>query len=240
MATDIWGRMGQAAPGLFDFGVGLYGANAGQKEAAERLRRAQGPLFQSQMAGAQTAIDAASGMDPRALGAERFAAEQGLLAGTDAKNMDDLMRMLRAKGMLGVANYNPGVEGITPTGTAMNPHVAAFLAAKNARDAKMAAGSLDAGEAQLDRMLKRSGMLQDQAANTQRAGMTAQGSQPSRSLRNVELLKGAGSILKDAGVFNDVFKQGGLLGQGVDWLKDFTGFGGGFNEFDGLDLWEAF
>ena len=35
------------------------------------------------------------------------------------------MRSLYAKGMLGVATYNPGVPGVTPNGTPMNPQLAA-------------------------------------------------------------------------------------------------------------------
>jgi hypothetical protein len=167
------------------------------------------------MAGANQALNVAGGMDPRALGQERYDATQGLLAGSDAKNEADLMRMLQAKGMLGAATFNPGVEGITPNGTAMNPKLAAYYAAKNARDAKMAAGALDQGDA-----------LQGQAANTQRAGMVAQDSQPSKSAATMQLLKGIGGVAKDTGLF----------GMGADWLKRTFGGGGYADPFTSMSV----
>jgi hypothetical protein len=228
MATtdDFWGRMKGGAGGMFDLGAGLYGRSAGAKEASSRLRASQGPLYDTQMAGANQALNVAGGMDPRALGQERYDATQGLLAGSDAKNEADLMRMLQAKGMLGAATFNPGVEGITPNGTAMNPKLAAYYAAKNARDAKMAAGALDQGDAMLDRQINRAGALQGQAANTQRAGMVAQDSQPSKSAATMQLLKGIGGVAKDTGLF----------GMGADWLKRTFGGGGYADPFTSMSV----
>jgi hypothetical protein len=223
---EFWNRMERAAPGLLDAGLGVYTRNRANAEAQSRLRAAQGPLYDANMAGAQTALARAGSMDPRAAAQERLDAQRGLLSGADAKSEADLMRMLHSKGMLGVANYNPGVEGITPSGVAMNPHVAAFHAARNARDAKMAAGSMDAGEAQLDRMLDRSGMLQRNAAAQQQTGLQAQRTQPSRAASNAELLKGIGGVLTNKDIWG---RSGGLFGIGVDWLKDSRGGGLGFD-----------
>lgn len=207
---DWWKTFGQAAPGLFDIGTGLFTSQMGNREAKNRLAAAQGPLYQQQMAGAKTSLDKAGGMDPKAHAAERFATQRGLLAGVDAKSEDDLMRMLHSKGMLGVANYNPGVEGINPSEVAMNPHMAAFYAARNARDAKMSADSMREGEDHLDRLIGRGGTLQGQAAGTQAAGLQAQRTQPSKAQQTQLLLSGIGGVLKDTGMFS----------AGVDWLKD--------------------
>lgn len=209
--------MQNSAGGMFDVGAGLYGRNAGANEAAQRLRTAQGPLYAQQQAGATQALTQAGNMDPAALGQQRFNTEQSLLAGKDASSEADLMRRLQAQGMLGAATYNPGVEGITPNGTAMNPQMAAYYAARNARDATMASGALDKGNAQLDMQIKRGGMLSDQAAATQRAGMAAQGSQPSRTGANMNILKG----------FSDIGKSSGLFGMGADWLRKTFPMNGG-------------
>ena len=226
MATqdqDFWRRMGNAAPGLFDIGTGIYGMNAGQKEAQQRLAAAQGPLYQQAMRASQTALNRAGSMDPRAAGAEWLQGQQGLLAGKDAADEDALFRRLYNTGMLGAASYNPGVEGIKPGGVAMNPQMAAFYAARNARDAKLSTEAMDRGEGQIDRMLDRSGRLQTQAANTQNAGMNAQRALPSRAAATTQLLKGVGGLLKNKDVLKDI---GGMLGTGYDWLGKQTGLWG--------------
>ena len=207
--------MGKGAPGLFDFGTGIYTRRQAEEENAKRLREAQGPLYDKAMGGAQTSLNMAGGFDPKAHAAERFNAGQGLLAGKDAADEASLMRSLYAKGMLGAGKYNPGVEGITPNGAVMNPQLAAFYAARNARNAKMAQDSLGQGEEYLNNLMKRSGMLQDQAIRKQAGGLTAQNTQPSRATGTAEMLKGVSGILKDTGLFNT----------GVDWLKKILGGG---------------
>lgn len=228
MATsfaDFWAdprSRNQVYGGMLDFGIGAYGMQAGRKEAEQKLRAAQGPLYDASMAASGRALGQAGSMDPQAFAQQRFDAQRGLLSGVDAKSEADLMRQLQAKGLLGVSNYNPGVEGIAPGTTAMNPHLAAFYAARNARDARMSADSLDAGQAQIDRYLKRSGMLQQQAANRQSTGLEAQRTQPSRSTANMNLLRGAAGILKDTGMLP------GMVSTGKDWLSGlFSG-----NDFD--------
>lgn len=226
MATtdEFWNRVQNGAGGMFNLAAGLYGRNAGASEAQKRLQAAQGPLYGQAMQGASQALTSAGNMDPAQLGQQRFNTEQSLLAGKDAATEADLMRSLQAKGMLGAATYNPGVEGITPNGTQMNPAMAAYYAARNARDATMASGALDKGNAQLDMQINRAGTLQGQAAGTQRAGMIAQGSQPSRTAGNMQTLKSLA----------DIGKSTGLFGAGMDWLKNSSGgnwlrntFGGG-------------
>jgi len=229
---DFWGKVGtaagQAAPGMLDLGLGIYSRNQGQSEAANRLRKAQGPLYQQSMTGAQTALSRAGSMDPRAAANERFNAAQGMLSGVDAKDLDALMAKMHVDGNSGVSTYNPGVAGITPNGTPMNPKLAAYYAGKGARDSKLAYDSLTEGEAQIDRMLGRSGKLQQQAANTQSTGIAAQRTQPSRAAANLELLKGFGGVMKDSG----------MLGIGTDWLRKKMG---GFDfardlDFSGLNF----
>lgn len=223
---EFWGRAGKAIPGMFDTFAGAYGANAGANEAQKRLRTAQGPVYDASMQGAQNALGQAGNMDPNAFAQQRLNQNLGLLSGKDASDEDALRRSLVARGMLGAATYNPGVEGITPNGTAMNPELAAFYAAKNARNSKMATDSYDQGQKQIDTLVNRAGMLQRGAANTQGAGITAQGTQPSRTAANMGILKGLGTIGKDTGLF----------GQAGDWLKSLKLFGGGsdpYSQFSG-------
>ena len=228
--SDFWRRMG---PGLFDLGTGIYSRNQASREADSRLRDARGPLYDANTAGAQRALAQADSMDPKAAAAERFNAQQGLLAGPDAASEDQLMRMLYSRGLLGVSNYNPGVEGIAPGGPAMNPHVAAFYAARNARNSKMAADSLDAGEAQLDRQINRAGMLQGNAARAQQTGIQANGMRPSRAAGNAEMLRGIGGILKDTDLLR---RLPGMIGSGVDWLRNLGGGGIEQGFFTDMDL----
>jgi hypothetical protein len=217
MDQDFWRRASKAAPGLFDLGIGAYGMSAGQKEAEQRLQGARGPAYDQAMNASAEALTRAGNMDPNAAAAERYKAQTGLMAGKDAADETQLMRMLQSRGLLGAANYNPGVEGIAPSGTPMNPQLAAFYAARGGRDAKIAADSLDAGDQRVNMMLQRSGMLANQAANQQRSGLAAASTQPSRVAGTVNLLKGASGILKDLG---GVSGAKGLLGQGFDWLRN--------------------
>lgn len=217
----MWGMAKTAAPGLFDLISGGVTSRMGQNEAANRLRTAQGPLYGQSMDAAQAALGQAGSMDPNAFAKQRFDAQQGMLAGKDAADMQSLQRILQAQGQGGLAAFNPGVDGINPNGQAMNPQMAAFLAAKNARDSKMSADSLDAGQAQIDRLVNRSGMLQKNAAATQGAGITAQGTQPSKSAAMLKMLGGAGDIMKKSGMF----------GTGMDWLKKTIG-NSGWGNFD--------
>ncbi len=238
MATydDFWNRyLPQVGPGLLDFGVGLYNKRQGQNEAASRLSAAQGPLYGQYMGAAGTTLGQAGGFDPQAFAADRFNAQQQLLNPVYDKQLGDLMSTLRARGQLGISTYNPGVPGITPNGTPMNPQLAAFFAAQNAQRSKDAYNSLGAGQDYLDNLVKRAGMLQGGANATQNTGIAAQSTQPSRAAGNAELLKGLTGVLKNS---NAVKQIPGMIGGGIDWLKgvfnpempaapaptDFTGF----------------
>ena len=148
-------------------------------------------------------------MDPRAAAAERLASQQGLLAGKDVADETALMRMLQSRGLLGAANYNPGVEGIAPSTTPMNPHLAAFYAGRGARDARMAAESLEAGEGQVERGMRRAALGQQA-----RAGI------PSKAAGQAKMLKDLYGMAKETGVTKDI---GGMLGRGADWLGRTTG-----------------
>lgn len=214
---DFWSKAG---PGLLDLGVGMYSRNAAMREAEERLKRSRGPLYDANMGAAQGMLAQAGTFDPQAHAAERFAAQQALIKPVQDKAHTDLLRTLRAKGMLGAATHNPGLEGgTTDAGVAVNPHVAAFYAAQNAQRSKDAYSALDSGQAYLDKILNRSGMLQRSAGDAQRMGLEAMRTQPSRATATHQLLKGGLGVLKDSGVLKDVFKPGGMLGGAMDWLK---------------------
>lgn len=221
MATydDFWGRAG---PGLLDFGIGMYNKRAAQKEAERRLAASRGPVYDQSTDAASKLLGEFGMLDADALAGDRFAAQEALLAGPQAKDEADLMRMLRAKGMLGVSNFNPGVEGITPDGTAMNPHMAAFYAARNADRSKRALGSLDEGQKFADGMVNRAGALQRVGGNAQQTGFQADNRIPSKSSANAEILKGVGGMLmKDPKIISDIFS----FGKGL-----FSGIGGGWED----------
>jgi uncharacterized protein YgiB involved in biofilm formation len=57
--------------GIFETGVGLYGANSARKEAEANMREAQGPLYKQAMGGAGQALTNAGNMDPRAASTSR-------------------------------------------------------------------------------------------------------------------------------------------------------------------------
>lgn len=233
MATsydDFWGRLKGATPGLFDLGVGAYGMNAGQKEAANRLRAAQGPLYNQQMGLASGMLAQAGNFDPTAAAKTRFDQAQSLLAPGDAKDQAALQRMLYARGQGGAASYT----GVDAGGAPVNPQMAAYLQQKNRRDAQMAYDSLDQGDRALNGMLNRANSMQQGAANTQQAGLQAQGTQPSRAAANMNLLKGAAGVLGKAGAFKPLE---GMFGKGVDWAKGL--FGGGVPALPALRLDEG-
>ena len=219
MATldEFWGRAG---PGLLDLGAGLYNKNRAQKEAAQRLATAQGPLYGQAMGGAGATLDEAGTFNPDALAASRFAAQESMLKPVQDKQQADLMRILRAKGMLGVSNYNPGVEGVVPDGTAMNPHMAAFFAAQNADRAKRSQASLIEGQNYANNLVTRANTLQGVAGNTQQTGINAQNTQPSKATGNAEMLKAAvGMLSQNPAILKDAWNLGsGLFKSGFDWL----------------------
>lgn len=214
---DFWSKAG---PGLLDFGAGMYSRNAAMKEAEERLKRAQGPLYGQQMNAAGGMLNQAAGFDPNAAATERFNAQQALIKPVQDKQFADVLRTLHAKGQLGMGTYEQGLEGgSTGAGMLANPKLAAFFAAQNAQRSKDAYSAMDQGQAYLDKLLNRAGMLQRGAGDTQRMGLEAMRTQPSRATANNQLLKGGLGILKDSGVMSDIFKPGGMIGQGMDWLK---------------------
>ena len=211
----------KAGPGLLDFGVGMYSRNSAMKEAEERLRRARGPLYDQQMAAAGGMLNQAAGFDPQAAASDRFAKQQALMKPVQDKALEDYMRSLYAKGQLGAATYEQGLEGgTTGAGMLANPQLASFFAAQNAQRSKDAYAALDQGQSYLDKLLSRSGMIQGNAASLQRSGLEAMRTQPSRATATHQLLKGGLGLLKDTGVMNDLFKPGGMIGQGMDWLKN--------------------
>jgi hypothetical protein len=130
--------------------------------------RAKG-LFDKYLQGATAQIGQAGGFDPRALGQERFNAQQALLAPQRAKQQADMMRNLQAKGLLGSGTYNSGLPGEG----ASNPFMAALSGANAQADAQLAARSLDEGENYLDRLMKRSSGLFGAAQTVDQAGQGA-------------------------------------------------------------------
>jgi hypothetical protein len=224
--SNFWRQAGEQTPGMLNLGVGLWGTNAARKEGQAALNAAQGPEYQAAMGASRAALGQAGSMDPKAMAQERYNAAQGLLQGQDAKSEADMMRMLHAKGMLGAANYNPGVEGITPNGTAMNPQMAAFYAARGARDGRMAFDSLREGEQQVNSLVDRSGKLQSQANAGRASNMAAGKAVPSKAAGTAKLLQSGLGLAKDTGLLGAL---PGMMKGSFDWLGGQTGLWGGFD-----------
>jgi hypothetical protein len=131
------------------------------------------------------------------------------------------MRSLYAKGMLGISNYNPGVEGITPNGTAMNPQMAAFFAAQNAQRSKDAYGAMGQGPGlsqQSHQAVRHAVGAGEPSAELRHHAQQVAGPAP-RAASNLQLVKGVGDILKNTGVLQ---KIPGMIGSGIDWLSQAT------------------
>ncbi len=235
---DFWSKAG---PGLLDFGLNLYSKSAAEREAEERLKRARGPLYNQGQDAAQlalgqatTTMGQATNFDPDKYAAEHFAKQQALMKPVQDRNFADITRALYAKGQLGTGVYNPGVEGIEASGMLMNPKLAAFFAAQNAQRSKDSLTSMEAGQSYLDRLLKRAGAAGQNAstaaqiaANAQSTGLAGERVLPSKSTSNAQLIKGGLGVLKDTGILGDIFKPGGMISSGTDWLKSiFSGSGG--------------
>ena len=209
-----------AGPGLIEGGANYWLNQRNQKQAEDRLRRAQGPLYDQSLGLAGTSLNLAKGMDPQAFAAERFKAQQALVAPGQAAAQQELMRQLQARGMLDVASFSP-VAGTTATpGVSMNPQFAALYAAQAGANSKSAYDSLAEGQAYLDSLIKRSGMLQGQAQLSRSTGQKAMEAIP----RKPSLADSALRTISRPGVATSIFKGiqelPGLFNQGVDWWKN--------------------
>lgn len=231
--ASFWETMG---PGLFETGLGLYTGKLEKDRAEKQLRRAQGPVFdQSQRLAGQT-LSRAEGMDPKTMAAERFAAQQELLAPGNELAKQKLMRELQARGMLGAASFAPVPGTVAQPGVAMNPQLAALFAAQEGAKAKSAFDSLAEGEQQLDRLVNRGGALSRSAEASRAAGAApaVQNLMKSRPSIQETLLRGFGGAMKDKGTRDVIF--GGL--KKIPGL--FSGMFGGSNEMPYLgeaDTW---
>lgn len=225
MALD-WENMGA---GLLSTGVGLFSANAAKKQEAERMRQAQGPLFNPMNQAAGTALTQA-GMNPDQAAAQRFQAGEDVLQPMQAKQQQDLIRMLQAKGMLGVSNFQgAGVDPVTgqqqtwqPTpGQAMNPHMAAFFAAQAGDKAKRLAASQEQGQQWQQNAATRAANLGGAATGQRQGGLNA-----AATARQAPAT-GLAGILGQAG---PLMQGSGLFGAAGGWLKKLLGgdsYGGG-------------
>jgi len=216
---SFWEDIG---PGLLETGGNVFLGRRAAKEAEDRLRRAQGPLYGQMQDFAGRSLGLAQSMDPKTLGAERFAEQQKLLApGMEADRLK-LMAELQKKGMLGAASFAPVPGTVNTTGAPMNPQMAALLAAQEGAKARSAYESLGQGEQYLDQLLKRSGMLQGGAQQARATGQAAMGQIPAKPSITEQLLRGGMNILKDPrardAILAGVKKLPGMLGDLGGWL----------------------
>ena len=215
--ASFWDTLG---PGLLKVGGELFLQNRANKENDSLLRRAQGPLYDQMNAQAGKSLALADSMDPKAMAAERFNAQQGLLAPGQEADRLKLMRELQAKGLLGVASHQPVPGTVATPGVAMNPHMAALFAAQEGARARSAYDSLREGEGYLTDLLRRSGMLQGQAQNARATGLATTPRRPSTA---GILGRGAMDALKDKQTRDAIFGYAkqvpGMISGALDWLR---------------------
>lgn len=217
---SFWDRLG---PGLLQLGGGYLGSRMAARRGESDLRKAQGPLYDQLMGQAGSSLSLAGGVDPSAMAKLRFDEQQALLAPGREADRQQLMRELQKKGLLDVSSYMPVPGTVAAPGTPMNPHLAALYAAQEGAKAQSAYGALREGEAYLDNLLKRSGLLQTQAQTARSTGQVARGYLPSKPSIGETLLKGGMGVLRDKGardlIASGIGKVGGLFGSGLSWLS---------------------
>ena len=232
-------------PGMIQTGAGIYSEKLARDEAQKRLRAAQGPLYQQMQGMAGKSLGLAGSMDPKAMAAERFGAQQDLLAPQFKLDEQSLMRDLQKRGMLGVASHAP-VPGTTQTpGVPVNPQLAALYAAQAGAKSRSAYESLGEGERYLDQLINRGGML-SRGAMGQRAGdFAAQATVPPRPSITERVVRTGGKLLSDPKNLQKVIGAAkslpGLFGSAGNWISGL--FGGSSSgaaapaynyDFDGL------
>jgi hypothetical protein len=235
--ASFWDTMG---PGLLQIGGNAFLGSRASKEAEERLRRAQGPLYDTQQTMAGKSLALAGSMDPTAMAADRFAQQQALVApGNEAARLA-LMRELQSKGMLGTASYAPVAGTVNTTGAPMNPQMAALLAAQEGAKAQASYGSLKEGNDYLTQLLGNSGMLQRQAQDARTSGIRAQFGDrytglPAKPSLSEQVIKGGLNLLKDPkardAVMGAVKGIPGMLGSVNKWLFPAGDYSGNYMDF---------
>jgi len=237
MATnDFWS-------GLLNTGAGLFASSQEMKAREDALRKAQSPLYDQATALAGSQLSLAGGFDPSKAAAEQYGKYRDVTAAGKEQDQNALMRKLHAKGLLGVASFDPVAGTKATPGVAMNPHMAALYASQAGADQKAAFDALEAGDRRLTNIVSRAantaGIGQDSRASNLNAMIaTRTGVKPSIGGQIV------GALLKDPKMLSSGV---GMLGSGLDWLKNQFGGGGGspaaggwggFGNMGGVD-WSA-
>lgn len=232
---SFWEKFG---PGMLQLGGGYLGERMAARRGEAELRKAQGPLYDQLMGQAGRSLSLAGSMDPQVMAAQRFAQQQALLAPGMEADRQDLMRQLQKQGLLGVSSFSPVPGTVATPGVAMNPHLAALYAAQEGAKAKSAYDAQREGEAYLDSLLRRSGMLQGQAQVARSTGQMARGYLPSKPSIGETLLRGGMSLLKDPRALKSVT---GMIGSGIDWLRGSTpSYTPTYTPIGGYQDWDAY
>ena len=221
--ASFWETMG---PGLLGVGADIYGEQSKARANKKLLQQARGPLYEQQQRLAGQSLSRAEGMDPKAMAAERFAAQQALVEPSNEAERQKLMRALQSQGLLGLASHG-AVPGVTTTsGQAVNPYMASLLAAQATAKNRAAYESLAEGEGYLDRLINRGGAAQGQAQRAQQSGIGAvqAGVMQSKPKITDTLLKSGLKILQDPKASSTIWD---LLGKGAGMLGGYLGIGGG-------------
>lgn len=215
--ASFWDTFG---PGMIQTGGNFFLQNRASKEAEDRLKRAQGPLFAPMMDQAGRSLALAGTMDPMAMARDRFTQQQALLAPGQQADQQALLRELQAKGMLGAASFSPVAGTVATPGQPMNPQMAALLAAQEGAKSKAAFDSMREGETYLDNLLRRSSGLQQTAQSGRASGVNAMRGIPAKPTFAETLVRGGMNVLKDKEARDLIFKgASGMFGSAMDWLR---------------------
>jgi len=150
--------------------------------------------------------------NPDQMAAQRFNAQQGLMAPVYEKGQNDLMRDMFRKGMLGLAtSEGADAHGNTWTvapGQQVNPMMAAFQSAKMANQSKAAYDAMREGQQFQTNAIQNASSLGQQrmAANN---AVRAAAPQVSKAFGMGDLFKGIGGMLTNKSVTDFLGKQFG-------------------------------
>lgn len=218
-----WDQFGEYAnkfgPGLLSTGMNIIGQQQTGKQQRKMLGELRGPQYGAEQALAGKSLALAGSMDPQQMAAQRYTAQQELMAPGEEAQRQDLMRQLQKQGLLGLSSHAavPGV--ITTPGQAVNPYVAAMLAAQQTQRAKSAYQSLNEGDQYLDRLISRSTSLSAPGRAATALAAQTKNLTPKPSIAQL-LLKGGSAILQNKqsrDAIWDLLKGGaGMLGFGGD------------------------
>ena len=187
---------------------GWYASQQAKDDENKRAAEARGDAGYTGASGLQSQFMSQAAGNPDQMAAQRFNAQQGIVAPAYAKSESDLMRSLFQKGMLGLGtSAGAGVDPITgqpqtwtvAPGQQTNPLMAAYQAAKLGQQGKDAYAAMREGQEFQRNQMSNAATAADMRA---KALATARAAQPqiSKASGMGDLFKGLGGMLTNPAV----------------------------------------